>query len=67
MLNYLRFMATFLAMALVFPMVVVFFRLFFYEVPFSAMQIAIQGGAQIVLLSIVYLIVIVLGRLWFRP
>ena len=67
MLNYFRFMATIMAMALVFPMVVLFFRLFFYEIPFSARQIAIQGGAQIVLCTAVYLIVIVIGRLWLRP
>lgn len=64
MKDYLRVLASGLLLLAGFPMIVVFFGLFFYEGPFSLRQVAIQGGAQFLLFTLLYLVVSALRRLW---
>lgn len=61
--TYLRVLATVLAIATVFPMAIVFVGLFFYD-RFSFKLVAIHVGAQFVLFTIAYLIVLGVRRLW---
>ncbi len=64
MKNFLRVLATGVLFLLAWLMILVFFGLFFYEVPISLTQVAIQGGAQFLLFTLLYLIVLILQRLW---
>lgn len=64
---FLRVMASGLLLLAAFPMIVVFFGLFFYEAAFSVRQVGIQVGVQFLLFTLVYVAAMALKRLWREP
>lgn len=61
---YLRLLASIAVMAAIFPCVVAFFGLFFYEGPFSAAQVWMQVGLQVLLFTVVFLLGAVMRWIW---
>lgn len=64
MKHFLKTAATLVLLLTIFPLVIVFFGLFFYESAFSVKQVAAQVGMQVVAFVSVYLICCAIGWVW---